>query len=275
MKLAKTRTMSLNHQDSNNNGNELRLQNSHRASDPCYRLLFEAAQDGMMMVDLDSGRVSDLNPCLCNLLGFSQSEIVGRNIGELSPLFPDLDPDWFEMMGQVALTGEEVRFDKEAKAMKRWFSVYAFRMDGSSSRKVAILFTDITARKAEEKAARQLNLWLERQMNERMLQQIAAVEELEAFIHSVANSLRAPLRHLEGCLCGSSAKDETQIFAKKKHVLVEAKEAELAVKIKSLEREGAFKRAEKRSTAVIQEDTAAKQLRRRGHLSELRERGAT
>ena len=147
-----------------------------------------------MMLDLESGRVRDVNPYLCNMLGFSRDQIVGKTIGELSP-FRDVV---FEILGQVALTGEPIRFEKEAEVMDRRFRVSAFRVGDSASRNIAVLFTDTTARKAEEQTASQLRSRLEMQVAERTSQLKTAVEELEAFSYSVAHNLRAPLRHLAG-----------------------------------------------------------------------------
>jgi PAS domain S-box-containing protein len=56
------------------------------ASELSYRRLFEAAQDGILILDVEEGRVTDVNPVLCKLLGFSPSEMIGRTVGELSPL---------------------------------------------------------------------------------------------------------------------------------------------------------------------------------------------
>jgi PAS domain S-box-containing protein len=56
-----------------------------RASELSYRRLFEAARDGILILDVESGRITDVNPFLAELLGFSHSEMVGRTVGELSP----------------------------------------------------------------------------------------------------------------------------------------------------------------------------------------------
>lgn len=50
-----------------------------RASELSYRRLFEAAQDGILILDLETGRIKDVNPFLVELLGFSHSEMVGKN----------------------------------------------------------------------------------------------------------------------------------------------------------------------------------------------------
>ena len=59
------------------------------ASELSYRRLFEAAQDGILILDVDTGRITDVNPFLFKLLGFSHGEMVGKTVGELSP-FKDI-----------------------------------------------------------------------------------------------------------------------------------------------------------------------------------------
>ena len=60
-----------------------------RASELSYRRLFEAAQDGILILEVENGRVTDVNPFLVKLLGFSREEMIGQTVGELSP-FKDL-----------------------------------------------------------------------------------------------------------------------------------------------------------------------------------------
>ncbi len=38
-----------------------------------------------MIVDVETGRISDVNPFLLELLGLSHPEMVGKTIGELNP----------------------------------------------------------------------------------------------------------------------------------------------------------------------------------------------
>jgi PAS domain S-box-containing protein len=61
-----------------------------RASELSYRRLFESAKDGILILDVDTGRITDANPFLVELLGFSHSEMVGKTVGELSP-FKDIE----------------------------------------------------------------------------------------------------------------------------------------------------------------------------------------
>jgi PAS domain S-box-containing protein len=47
-----------------------------------YRRLFEAARDGMLIVDADSTRIIDANPFVEELLGYSRQSLVARPLGD-------------------------------------------------------------------------------------------------------------------------------------------------------------------------------------------------
>jgi PAS domain S-box-containing protein len=51
-----------------------------------YRRLFEAARDGILILESDTGRISDVNPFLIGMLGFSHDELVGTPVWELGPV---------------------------------------------------------------------------------------------------------------------------------------------------------------------------------------------
>jgi PAS domain S-box-containing protein len=54
-----------------------------------YRRLFEAARDGILILDAETGRIIDVNPYLIEMLGFSQEEIYGKELWELG-FFKDI-----------------------------------------------------------------------------------------------------------------------------------------------------------------------------------------
>src|SRR5258708_35134335 len=56
-----------------------------RASELRYRRLFEAAQDGILILDARTGQITDVNPFLINLLGYSYDEFVGIPLWEIGP----------------------------------------------------------------------------------------------------------------------------------------------------------------------------------------------
>jgi diguanylate cyclase (GGDEF)-like protein/PAS domain S-box-containing protein len=47
-----------------------------------YRRLFEAAQDGILILDAATGAILDINPFLIHMLGFSHEEMVDRKLWE-------------------------------------------------------------------------------------------------------------------------------------------------------------------------------------------------
>src|SRR5665647_239806 len=55
-------------------------------SEQQFRRLFEAAQDGILFVDRDSGAIVDANPFLLSLLDYSRVEVVGRHLWEIGLL---------------------------------------------------------------------------------------------------------------------------------------------------------------------------------------------
>ncbi|MBJ6802127.1 sensor domain-containing protein [Geomonas propionica] len=57
-------------------------------SEARYRGLFEAAKDGIMIVDAATGEINDVNPFLMELLGYRRDELVGRPLWEVAPLTP-------------------------------------------------------------------------------------------------------------------------------------------------------------------------------------------
>jgi PAS domain S-box-containing protein len=60
------------------------------ASELSYRRLFEAAKDGILILDFETGRITDVNPFLVDLLSFSKNDMLGKTVGELSP-FKDIE----------------------------------------------------------------------------------------------------------------------------------------------------------------------------------------
>src|SRR5471030_1725549 len=55
------------------------------ASEIRYRRLFETAQDGIIILDAETGQVVDANPFMKDLLGYSQEEFLGRKLWEIGP----------------------------------------------------------------------------------------------------------------------------------------------------------------------------------------------
>ena len=67
---------------------------------------------------------------------------------------PQHEEHWFELYGQVALSGQSKRFEYPAVQLHRWYEGYAYRIGGAEDRTVAVIFNDITERKQVEDTLR-------------------------------------------------------------------------------------------------------------------------
>ncbi len=59
-------------------------------SEARYRRLFEAAQDGILILDAKTGAITDVNPFLVELLGYSHAEFLGMALWDVG-LFNDVE----------------------------------------------------------------------------------------------------------------------------------------------------------------------------------------
>lgn len=124
-----------------------------RESEEKYRTVFESIDEGICIIEIlfnEQGEPSDYrfletNPTFGRLTGLTH--VVGHTVRSL---LPGLDEYRIPVYGQVASTGKPVCFDHYCARIQRWFSVHASRVGNAGSRRVAVVFTDITDRKEAE-----------------------------------------------------------------------------------------------------------------------------
>jgi diguanylate cyclase (GGDEF)-like protein/PAS domain S-box-containing protein len=63
-----------------------RASDSLRSSETRYRRLFEAARDGILIVDPGSRKITDANPYMLELLGYALGELLGKELWEIGLL---------------------------------------------------------------------------------------------------------------------------------------------------------------------------------------------
>jgi PAS domain S-box-containing protein len=111
-----------------------------------YRSLFEEMLEGFALHEIicdDAGtpvdyRFLEANPAFESLTGLKRADIIGRTVLEV---LPDTEPEWIELYGRVALTGEPARFRMRAGALARTYDVHASSPEPG---KFATLFVDAT-----------------------------------------------------------------------------------------------------------------------------------
>jgi len=171
-------------------------------SEARYRILFETLIEGFCTIEMifDANRKPvdyrflEINPAFEKQTGLRNAQ--GKLMRELAP---DHEAHWFELYGKVALTGEPVHFENEAKALGRYYDVRAYRVGGPDSRKVAILFNDITEQK---KADGKLQAQLERMgLLQQITRAIGERQDLKSIFGVAIRTLEDRLPIDFGCLC--------------------------------------------------------------------------
>ena len=166
------------------------VEDALRSSEERYSSLIDLMDQAFCVIEMlydEQGRPVDFrylegNPAFVKQSGLENA--IGKTIRSI---VPDHDQHWFDLYEQVLQSGEPVRYENEAVAMKRWFEVFAARLGGPGSRKLQVLFSDISERKRSEQQLRQLADNLS-EMDRRK------TEFLATLAHELRNPL-APIRN--------------------------------------------------------------------------------
>ncbi len=86
---------------------ETLIEPSLRDSEIRYRRLFEAAQDGILILDAATGAITDVNPFLMYMLGYSLEEFIGRKLWEVGA-FRDIEASKaaFQSLAEIRNTSD-------------------------------------------------------------------------------------------------------------------------------------------------------------------------
>ncbi|NHZ39417.1 ATP-binding protein [Massilia aquatica] len=162
------------------------VQEALAKSEQKYRTLFESMDEGYCVIEMlfDAAsrpidfRYLEINPAFDKHTGLRN--VQGKRMQEIAP---DDDGHWCHSFGRVAATGEPASFIHHAPMLDgRWLDIYAFRLDGQGTPRVAVLFNDISARKRDEEERERLVARL-REEDQRK----------DEFLATLAHELRNPL----------------------------------------------------------------------------------
>jgi two-component system cell cycle sensor histidine kinase/response regulator CckA len=118
------------------------------ASELRYRRLFEAAKDGILILEAETAEIVDVNPFLCDLLSLSREEVLGRKLWEIGP-FKDVPASKISFR-ELQLT-EYIRYEdlplKTAKGLKIAVEFVSNVYRVNSGKVIQCNVRDITERK--------------------------------------------------------------------------------------------------------------------------------
>ena len=168
-------------------------------SDTIFRRLFETAQDGILILDADTGLVFDVNPFLTELLGYSKEEFLGKKLWELGA-FKDIQAAKFAYLelqnkGYIRYENLPLR-TKDGRDAEVEFISNVFMVDNLKVARCTI--RDISVRSQAKAEINKLNSEIDLRVQKRISQLESLNEELETFNDSVSHDLRAPLRRIKG-----------------------------------------------------------------------------
>ena len=111
----------------------VRAEEALQASELRYRDLFETAQDGIFIIDADTGQITDINQLLLEWLGYPREEILAKPLWEVSP-FKDIAADqeaFHELRKQEYIRYDDLQLEtKSGQQIAVDFVSSVFRVDG-------------------------------------------------------------------------------------------------------------------------------------------------
>lgn len=124
-----------------------------KVSELRFRRLFEAARDGILLLDSETGVITDANPFMAELLGYSHEEFLGKELWEIGLLQDkDANREAFELLKRDCY----VRYEnlpletRNGERREVEFVSNLYRENGHAV--IQCNIRDITSRKAVEKA---------------------------------------------------------------------------------------------------------------------------
>ena len=126
-----------------------------RVSEASYRAIFDAAEDAIFVIDIETAAIVDANPRACAAFGYSREEFRHIDLGTLgSGVHPHTQQGAMELFAR-AVAGEQLRVEWHGKNKDgglRWHEVFGKRVTIGGQDRILALARDITDRRMAEEA---------------------------------------------------------------------------------------------------------------------------
>lgn len=137
-----------------------------------YRRLFEAANDGVFILDFATGKITDANPFVLNLLGYPLADLLGKELWQIG-LLQDESASlaaFRQLKQQGTLRYEDLPLQTKS-GEKREVEIVAKCYEEEGTQVIQCSIRDITARKHAENALRE--------SRGRLTRELAATQQLQ------------------------------------------------------------------------------------------------
>ena len=171
------------------------------ASEARYRRLFETATDGILLLDAKNGQITDINPFMVELAGYSRDQCLGKKLRDMG--FPkDIDTSkiaFGELEERKSIRYEDLPLvTREGRSIEVEFVSNVYSVP--AGKLIQCNVRDVSRRRRAEEALRSLNEELEQRVAKRTCELRTKNNAMEAEL-KIAHELQlAMLPHYFPCI---------------------------------------------------------------------------